>query len=251
MKNCAYCGHDEPLTKEHIWPRSLIEKYEILKAYNPKNNKFHDGEPTIKDVCANCNNGNLSKIDTYLSSLYDKYFFNIIKPGENATFEYDYNQLLRALLKISYNSARASNEEKSKKLHSLFKKYILEGTYCPPIMMRLQIVTASKSINMGDGSQSDFIPQFLRCGTLAYNGPLSHRFLVRLLAINSYWFYIIIPYKVEASHKWNEFLEGLYNWKTPLGLKLELNKTTLNIPVNKTTYMHSQLLGSLLNADLS
>ncbi len=74
MKSCAYCNGNGLLTKEHIWPRSLITKYEGLKTYNPRNNTFYNGEPVIKDVCATCNNVHLSKLDYYLSELYENIF---------------------------------------------------------------------------------------------------------------------------------------------------------------------------------
>ncbi len=249
MKNCAYCGHREPASKEHIWPSSLIGKYEGLKTYNPKNNKFYTGDPVIKDVCATCNNVRLSTLDSYLCSLYDKHFCNIIEPGDGARIEYNYDLLLRALLKISYNSSRAADNEKSKKLHAQFAKYILNGEYCRNLMLRLQIVTASKSINLEDRSEQMFRPELLRCAVVAYDGALSYRFLVRMVAINSFWFYIIIPYRNEAKHKWRDFLEGFCNWKTPPGMLVESHSSVLEIPVDKTTYMHPELLGSLLNAE--
>ena len=116
MKYCAYCSEQGSLTKEHIWPRSLITKYEGLKTFNPRSNSFYTGEPVIKDVCAPCNNVHLSKLDSYLSELHEKYLQNILMPGDAAFVEYDYNLLLRALLKISYNSARAFAEDKTTKL---------------------------------------------------------------------------------------------------------------------------------------
>lgn len=73
MKNCAYCGKSEKLTKEHIWPNTLIKKYEDLLTYNKNQNKFYKGDAVIKDVCSECNNIHLSKLDSYLSGLFDAY----------------------------------------------------------------------------------------------------------------------------------------------------------------------------------
>lgn len=48
MSKCAYCPSTGPFTKEHIWPKALIQKYDDLKTYYPKSNKFYTGEPVIK-----------------------------------------------------------------------------------------------------------------------------------------------------------------------------------------------------------
>ena len=88
------------MTKEHIWSDCLIEKYEDLSTYSERENKFYKGDPTIKDVCSNCNNILLSKLDTYLCDLYDRLFHRILQPGESTRIEYDYDMLLRALLRF-------------------------------------------------------------------------------------------------------------------------------------------------------
>jgi hypothetical protein len=248
MNKCAYCSSTGPLTKEHIWPKALIKKYEALKTYNPKSNKFYIGEAIIKDVCSECNNKNLSPLDDYLSQLYDSFFHKILSPGEAANFEFDYPLLLRALLKISYNSTRASDNEKSKILHAKFANFIVKGGHARKIMLRLQIVTSSRAINLTDQSEHILAPELMRCGIVNYDGPLAHRFCVRMIAINSFWFYLIIPYKDEAEHKWKDLLNGLANWITPTGVLIKTGTNKIHIPAEKTTYMHRDLLGSLLQA---
>jgi hypothetical protein len=46
-------------------------------------------------------------LDTYPCSLNDKYFVNLVHSGDRVRFQYDYDLLLRMLLKIGYNVARA------------------------------------------------------------------------------------------------------------------------------------------------
>jgi hypothetical protein len=72
--------------------------------------------------------------------------------------------------------------------------------------------------------------------------------MIRLVAINSYWFYIIISRKREPKHKWKKFLEGFSNWKIQPGLLLGQNSSNINIGVEQTTYMDPELLGNLVNA---
>ena len=64
------------------------------------------GQPTIKDVCPKCNNDVLSKLDSYGLELYKRCFYRIADAGESVTFDYDYERLLRWILKLNFNSAR-------------------------------------------------------------------------------------------------------------------------------------------------
>jgi hypothetical protein len=249
MKHCAYCGAESQPTKEHIWPKSLIERNGMDYAYSQKTNKFFLGEPVIKDVCATCNNVSLSKLDGYLSNLFENSMRNVIKAGSVASLDYSYDLLLRSLLKISYNASRAATSDKNVKAHGKFAKYILNGGYAPQVMLRLQIVTSAVKVNLDSGDRTDFAPKLLRCGCIQYDGVLKHRFLIKLVAINSYWFYLIIPFKNEPEHKWREMLEGFSNWKIAPGILVDSTVKTLHIPVNKTTYFVPQLLGSLLHAE--
>lgn len=248
MSKCAYCRLDRPATKEHIWPKALIDKYEELQTYNPRKKNFHRGEPVVRDVCAACNNELLSPLDAYLSDRFDRIFSKIIEPGQSAELEYDYSRLLRALLKISYNSSRSAEDRKPSQLLSRYARYILNGGYAPTVHLRLQVITSARAVNLDEGTEDSLHPSALRVGALAYDGPLAHRFLVRLVGINSYWFYLAIPYKPEPPHKWREFLDGLTSWRTPTGVQVPSDKSNLSIPVNRTTYMHPALLGSLLGA---
>jgi hypothetical protein len=249
MKNCAYCDKPEKLTKEHIWPSTLIRKFEDLLTYNKSQNKLYKGDPLIKDVCGACNNIHLSKLDSYLSKLFDEHFKEILNPGDSANLEYDYDLLLRGLLKISFNSARAAASEKIITAHQKFTKYILEGGHCGKIMLRLQIVTASKAINPQDNTEKMVRPEILRCADIGYDGELSKQFMIRMIAINSFWFYIIIPYAYESPTNWRTFLNGFCNWEIRPGVLVSPSSSKLEIPIEKTTYFHPLLLGSLLDAN--
>lgn len=115
MVQCAYCEIDDAPTNEHLWPTSLHAR---LEAANKTNNKSFwlrrlakeiPKEPTIKDVCAKCNNGVLSILDSYICNLFDKSFMNLPEKGDLVDFEFDYHLLKRWLLKMAYNSARIHN----------------------------------------------------------------------------------------------------------------------------------------------
>ena len=70
--------------------------------------KTFAGDMTIKDVCRQCNNGPLSKLDAYICQLYDEYFAYVPKPRKSIEFQYDFSLLMRWLLKISYNASRST-----------------------------------------------------------------------------------------------------------------------------------------------
>lgn len=111
-RKCAYCGDESHLTREHIWPAFFNEKTEPRQfIYNGRVRKFHKGELRISDVCQRCNNEKLSLLDSYLSEIYNQNLKKVISPGESAELNYKYDLLLRVLLKISYNSARAFDSD--------------------------------------------------------------------------------------------------------------------------------------------
>lgn len=249
MKSCSYCTSIEKLTKEHIWPKSLIERNPDFLTYNKATNSFYKGEAVIKDVCAKCNNGALSKLDEYLAGLYDSHLESIVVAGDGVGLDYDYNMLLRVLLKISFNSARSSGSDKLVKAHQKFINYILKGTHRGDVMLRLQIVTASTECSLDGESLRTVKPEVLRCADIGYDGVLANRFMIRLIAINSFWFYLIVPYKKEKPHKLKEFIEGFSQWRLQPGVLISPGSSRLNIPVDKTTWFDPRLLGSLLSAN--
>ncbi|MFQ2544286.1 hypothetical protein ACK3Z0_13355 [Aeromonas caviae] len=115
MRVCSFCKENKPLTREHLWPASLHKRlYKINKLdrkyfWLERNDKTIASEPKIQDVCADCNNGVLSRLDNYICELFDQNFIHMPEKGECVKFEHDHNKLKRWLLKMSYNSARISN----------------------------------------------------------------------------------------------------------------------------------------------
>ncbi|MGY2142220.1 hypothetical protein ACW9I5_06005 [Pseudomonas azotoformans] len=250
MSFCAYCGKAAVMTREHIWAESLIKKYEDLLTYNRSQHKFYKGDPVVRDVCDKCNNVVLGRLDEYFSGLFDREFRRFLKPGETVSFDYDYDLLLRTLLKISYNAARSVKNEKAVKHHKKFVQYMLEGTHRGSVMLRLQIVTSSKMIDV-EGNDHGFLnPEILRCGGIPYDGVLSDRFMIRMVAINCFWFYIISPYRSEPAHKWKAFIQDFVRREGMMqpGVVVDSVSSRIVIPPNKTTYYHPDLYRDLQSA---
>lgn len=113
-KKCAFCGQGGPFTREHIWPQSLQRHvqdlaegdgppdYWVLRLREQE--KLND--PVLKDVCASCNNGQLSVLDTYAAGLFKDQLSRRYERNDEFDFEFDYHLLKRWLLKVSFNSAR-------------------------------------------------------------------------------------------------------------------------------------------------
>ena len=184
-RKCAYCNLERKLTKEHIWPKCIINRmpYSGLKFLNSK--KIVTGsELVISDVCSECNNKLLSPLDSYLCLLFDKYFINFIEEKKTFIFEYNYDLLLRALLKITFNSSRTVTRIDND--FEKFRNYILYGNEIHEnIIIKLDIVTPT----LMNGEK--YYPKSARCGTVNIKEKSDNYFL-RVLSINSFYFYIII-----------------------------------------------------------
>lgn len=226
MKKCAYCDEKRKTTKEHIWPKCIINRMPELEAkYVSSQKKFVSSELTISDVCAECNNTKLSSLDAYLCQLYDQYFKTYIEEKQMFVFEYDYELLLRSLLKITYNSSRTVN--KLENIFAKYRKFIKDGgENVENITINLDIVLPSTY----DGKK--IYPKSARCGSLNI-GIASDSFILRVISINSFYFYIMIS-KDEKVNK-TDFFE-VFNRIPGTNIHPYSTKTEVNQSSNSNTY---------------
>lgn len=112
MLKCTYCDKTGKLTREHVIPRWYNDAPGEAETFSARAPLTHvQGDLIVRDVCRVCNNGVLSDLDGYGKTLYERYFASTVYAGETITLEYDGSRLLRWLLKLSYNSARAQNAD--------------------------------------------------------------------------------------------------------------------------------------------
>jgi len=206
-KTCAFCFENNKLTREHVWPKGILKRLPTYRGrFFEKADKVINSDHIIKDVCVKCNNGVLSELDAYGCMLFDKYFHSIAEPGTEVHFEYDYDNLLRWLLKIAYNTARSSAKPNISMLQPLAPYMIGQSTRPYSIELYLDIVTHSM-IPTGNGIKK-FPAAAFRSARVIGVPPLPEWCMVRLVSINSFYFYILL---VQEDRKENDELSIVRN----------------------------------------
>ncbi len=173
----------------------------------------------------------MSELDEYLCNLFDIYFQNIIlSKDELICFEYDYNLLSRAPLKIAYNTSRCGTSDP--KVLAKTAPYILgkTSTY-PRLILLMEIISPTQIIEIGhDGIKSTIMePLAYRSALMRLTTPNGNQVLARLVGINSYYFHLLLlknttPMKMKERIR-NEALEALpgsvcLNEKSSVSLKM-------------------------------
>ena len=114
-RKCAFCGQARRLTREHLWPAALHARLSRLPGesdrafWTARLGVDLPNDPVVRDVCKPCNSGPLSELDSYICSLWDKYFRRSLNSGDKVVLKYDYHLLSRWLLKMCFNSARVNS----------------------------------------------------------------------------------------------------------------------------------------------
>jgi len=212
---CAYCGLENKPTREHVWPEGFLARVgKGFAHYSPKSGRVHGADYIVRDVCATCNNVKLSVLDAYFCSLYDKYFYDSKGSDTIIEFFYDFDLLLRSLLKIAYNTARSSGSE----MRPLEKtaSFILDGGKAPDgVVLVAELVSPSYIM---DGANPGSAPVEVRptmyrsCRGLLQTQS-GESVLVRIVAVGSFFFHILLARDqdnlVQFSSAVSEFLTGI------------------------------------------
>lgn len=135
MPVCAYCQKERPATREHVIPSFLYALQKTAEGkiigWNEVIEKMVGGEAKVRDVCAECNSGVLSELDSYGKGMLSQaglLVHNYL--GRSLTLPLDHSQLLRWLLKISFNSSRTDGAHSY--LFEEFVPFILGESDPPP-----------------------------------------------------------------------------------------------------------------------
>lgn len=194
---CAYCrAACKELTAEHIWPQCIIQRvptYEMR--YSSRAKKVIKGDLVVKDVCARCNNGPLSALDSYICSLFDRYFHATLGHNPHVEFEYDWGLLGRWLLKISFNASRLSGVHAD--VLSNHADIILGEDLRPPDLAiwldLLEPCYLERRLSSGISEVKTILPLVTRVCQVEVPGLSLEHYIMRLVSINAFAFFIAVP----------------------------------------------------------
>lgn len=226
-KECAYCGSAGPFTDDHVWPSCFLDHFGRQAAhFSVRGQQVHGADYVVKDVCKTCNSERLSPLDSYFCRLYDEYFSHLHDFDSTATLHYDFSLLARSLLKIAYNSARQglSNPEPL----WMLRGFIAGRDPCPMQLAIFAELVSPTMVPQLDGSICKVMPNMYRSALGKYLGPGADRILLRVVAVNSNYFHLIVPLKmlsyVDFEEVVNQFAERL---KGVVRLSPELGQVTI------------------------
>lgn len=200
---CAYCRQPATPTKEHLWPASLHRR--LYAANQQTSSSFWlarlqreiPAEPQIRDVCARCNNVTLAELDSYICSLFDSTFANIVPRDSEVSFEYDYHLLKRWLLKMAYNSSRIHDSMDRFALQALLP-YILgtDARLGRSVQLFAQLVYPEEISEREIDGERDverlvlFEPTMHRVGHLVFRAHGIGEKVLRAIHLRSYSFFL-------------------------------------------------------------
>jgi len=213
-KECAYCGSTEPFTADHVWPSCFLYRFGRHAAhFSVRGKQVHGGDYIVKDVCQTCNSERLSPLDSYFCRLYDEYFSHLHDFDSTVTLHYDFSLLARTLLKIAYNTARQGVSDAGPL--GAIRGFVLGRESSPGKLAIFAELVSPTMVPQPDGSICKVMPNMYRSALGRYLGPGGDRIFLRVVAVNSYYFHLIVPLKVlpqvefdEVVNQFNERLKG-------------------------------------------
>lgn len=196
-KRCAYCDVASRLTKEHVFPDCFgRQSPDYSSRFSQPAGKLIHTDHVVKDVCAECNNKRLSPLDTYLCTLYRYTHSGFPSPGETVRFAYDPDLLLRSLLKICYNAARASKAQDVPILAG-FRRWLIDpaADHPQPPQLHLQLIAPYREWRQTERGRilQEVKPKFARVGPMSLAGADFVGIHGRFVQINSYFFCLLFP----------------------------------------------------------
>lgn len=183
--------------------------------YSPKSGKVHGADYMVRDVCGECNNIHLAELDQYFCALYDRNLSVSLGANDATVLSYNYDLLSRALLKIAYNTARSAGSNSAPFQRLL--PYVLHGGSCPPGLALIAELVSPTFIadRTGpiDGVNEVRPTNVYRSALGQLLTPHGSAVLVRLVAVNSFFFHLLLARNVTDLRFFElaraEFLSGL------------------------------------------
>lgn len=202
MGVCAYCKAEGKMTREHLIPSWYIQTQDSSEGkrffLEKAPGKFLQSDPVVKDVCGECNNVKLGSLDDYAKGLYFGAFLEDVYHGEKKAVRFDYESLLRWLMKVSFNSARihGSNPEV---LAAYSCQMLGEEALSTDLMVFVMAVSPTAysggepGLARRNGSGEKIEPRWFRLGAFGVENSDWFNWIFRHVLINGYCFFIAIP----------------------------------------------------------
>lgn len=209
MQPCAYCNTLCEPTREHVVPAWFIKAAgsNHLETFNARSPTGHiRGDLVIKDVCASCNNVLLGDLDAYGQQMFKEFFQHPVYYGESVLFECDRSRLLRWLLKLCFNSARAQNADVT-----VLRKYrcaiLGSDTVDDGIPLFAHVIAptdcstfpASPACRLL-GNPDILVPRWFRLTQFRPPRPILTAIVQRQVYINSFCFTLLVPDPDQPDH---------------------------------------------------
>lgn len=231
MIECAYCGAICKPTREHVVPRWYNDTPGEAETFSARAPVTHlRGDLIVKDVCSGCNSGPLAALDAYGKELYEQYFERVVYAGETVDFDCDGERLLRWLLKLSYNSARAQNAD-AQLLRELRQVILGTSEFSGRIRCWVHLVAASyvdSESNLFRPARREerdypdtWEPRWFRLGQFRLPASPAFTLVQRSVLINSFAFTLLIApdnlaWPCQEFDEWIELFTQSYPSAHPL-----------------------------------
>lgn len=253
--SCSYCNQsDEKLTREHIIPDGFLRgmNRKAMTTWSDKAPvRVIKGDMVIKDVCAKCNNELLSILDNYALNAITKYNGEINRATKKIFFKYDFEKISRWLLKVVYNSARASGSVYDSSIYKQCTEYILEGGTCElDFSIYAQFIDISPnelkdSVIYHYEKNHEYSIDHFRIAPFKLKDISTYYCALRVIMVNSFAFFVIVydkDVKKEEITGIEECFEKIY----PQSEKLLRGSKKTKLTKEKNFWKHSLLTNMYL-----
>lgn len=205
---CAYCDNEGKMSREHIIPKGFIENMNVKEQEvwsDRAPTRIIKAELVIKDVCAECNNGELSQLDDYALKLIIKHNDQISASTKKIYFKYNYDKLVRWLLKVCYNSARLNDAKFDIKQYEKNVDYIMNrGDAVSKITVFAMYMGCDCLSTKMDGhcyhlkQEREYEIDWFRIGPFTLIDNATYSCSSRCIMINSFAFFVVVCDKNNA-----------------------------------------------------
>ncbi len=133
MARCAYCDNgSEALTREHVIPAALLNATPGRETFSGKSRNIFPGQMAVKDTCAACNNGPLSRLDAMAVKAFLAHRASWVREtAREVKVQIGAKNLARWILKVCFNMARVTGATDRNALRAA-RSFILGAKEAPP-----------------------------------------------------------------------------------------------------------------------